>query len=290
MKKTSVFLAVLCVIAISSTSCVEKSKKYQALVAERDSLQMVNQMVTSEFDSTISTINEIENALQSVRESEGVIVVENLEGDDAQNRAVSEIMAMQQTLQQNRQKIADLEKKLASKGSANSALNATIKRLKEEMDEKDAYINNLKDELQKQNIKIEEFNVLVTNLNENIDNLANIKASQEATIKEQDAAMNSVWYYVAPMANLKENGLVSKGGLFKGKEVLQQGFSKEIFNQADKRELKSIALNSKKANILTNHPENSYELIKGEDGMLTLQINDADSFWNISDYLVISIK
>ena len=59
---------------------------------------------------------------------------------------------------------------------------------------------------------------------------------------------------------------------------------------ADKRELKSITLNTTKATILTNHPESSYQLTKGDDDNLSLEIVDQDAFWNISNYLIISIK
>ena len=65
---------------------------------------------------------------------------------------------------------------------------------------------------------------------------------------------------------------------------------KDLMHAADRRELAIIPLNSKKAIILTNHPESSYQITKGNDDMLSLVIVDKEAFWNLSNYLIISIK
>ena len=91
------------------------------------------------------------------------------------------------------------------------------------------------------------------------------------------------------MEILVERGLANKGGLFT-KTTASNEIDKTMMIAADKRELKSITLNTTKATILTNHPESSYQITKGEDGSLSLTILNADAFWNTSNYLIISIK
>ena len=283
-------------VAIFATSCnVEKSEKYQALLAERDSLQSVATAAAGGYDQALYTINEIENALENVRAAENIIMLENQEGNT--NKAVSEIMAIQQTLEENRNKIANLEKQLAEQGANSKALNQTIGRLKKQIEEKDTYINSLKDELQLSKEQIAELNTQVSDLNQDIDNLnsdienLNIQnAAQQATISSQDAAINTVWYCVATNKVLVEKGIVSKGGLFSASEISSQGLDKTQFIQVDKRNLNTIQLNTKKANIMTKHPEGSYQLVEGEDGALTLEITDIEAFWSISNYLIVSIK
>ena len=88
---------------------------------------------------------------------------------------------------------------------------------------------------------------------------------------------------------LKENGLVTKNGVF-SKESVSMSLNKEIMHTADRRELSIIPLNTKKAIIMTNHPESSYQITKDDDDMLSLVIVDKKAFWNISNYLIISIK
>lgn len=293
MKKTALIL-VLGALVFGMSSCLVSSKKYKALEAERDSLAVVASTATTDYENSLKTLNEIEEALNTIREAENIIMMENQEGNT--NYAVAQIEAIDRTIQQNKAKIAELEQQLAESGSKSKQLNATITRLKNELDEKDTYINNLREELnasQEQvaqlTVQVEDLNKNVENLNENINNLNAQSAEQQATINLQDAALNTVYYIVAPMATLEELGLAEKGGLFSKGHALTE-INKNVMTSADKRELHIIPLNTKKATILTNHPESSYQLTKGDDNMLSLEIVDREAFWNISNYLIISIK
>ena len=294
MKIRLPFIAIILASLFVSSCNVERSEKYQALLAERDSLYTEVVAAQGGFDNALNTINEIEAALESVRAAEGIIMMESEEGNT--NKAVSEINAIQQTLQENRNKIANLEKELASQGAQSKALNQTVSRLKKQLEEKDTYINTLKDELQQSRQQIADLSTQVSDLNENIENLnenidvLNVQnAAQQATIESQDAALNAVWYCVATQQVLKDNGII-KGGIFQAKEISKQGFGLDQFTQVDKRELSTLPLNTKKATIISTHPEGSYEIVENEDGSKVLNINDKEAFWSISKYLVISIK
>lgn len=292
--RLSVF--VLCVTALFLGSCnVEHSKKYQALLAERDSLYTEVVAAKGGFDQALNTINEIEEALESVRAAEGIIMVENQEGNTS--KAVTQINAIQQTLQENRNKINDLEKRLAEQGSKSKALTQTVNRLKSQLEEKDNFIASLKAELQSSKDQIVELSNQVADLNDDIltlnDNIENLNvqnAAQQATIESQDAALNTVWVCIATTQVLKEKGVITKGGLFQPSALSTQGFDKSQFMQSDKRHLNTIPLNTKKANVMSNHPQSSYELVENEDGALVLNILDKDTFWSVSNYLVVSIK
>jgi len=279
-----------------ATSCdVERSEKYQALLAERDSLYTEAVAAKGGFDNALNTINEIENALESVRAQENIIMMDNQEGNT--NKAVSEINAIQQTLQENRNKIENLERQLAEQGATSKALKQTVSRLKKQLEEKDVYINNLKDELQQSKQQIAELNEQVNSLSENIDELnSNIdvmtvqNAAQQATIENQDAMLNTVWICIATQDVLVEKGIVSKGGLFQPKEISNQGFDKSQFMQGNKRDLDIVPLHSKKVKIMTNHPESSYQIEEEAEGMKVIRILDKEAFWSMSNYLVVSIK
>ena len=295
MKTNWSFLAVSLLLGAAVSCNVERSEKYQALLAERDSLYTEAVAAKGGFDQALNTINEIENALESVRAQENIIMMENQEGNT--NKAVSEINAIQQTLQENRNKINDLEKQLAAQGASSKALQQTVSRLKKQLEEKDTYIASLKDELQQSRQQIAELNEQVTDLSQNIDELnsnldvMNVQnAAQQATIQNQDAMLNTVWIAIGPQQTLVEKGIVSKGGLFQASAINKEGFDKSQFVQSDKRELVNIPLNTKRPKIMTTHPESSYQLTETEEGNVVLQILDKDAFWSMSSYLVVSIK
>ena len=295
MKSKFLFL-IVSVLLFAVASCdVERSEKYQALLAERDSLYTEAVAAKGGFDDALNTINEIENALESVRAQENIIMMESQEGNTT--KAVSEINAIQQTLQENRNKINELEKLLAEQGATSKALKQTVSRLKKQLEEKDVYINNLKDELQQSREQIADLNEQVSSLNENINELnSNLdvmsvqNAAQQATIENQDAMLNTVWLCIGTQQVLVEKGVLSKGGLFQAKEISKQGFDKSQFMQGNKRDLDIIPLNTKKAKIMTSHPEGSYEITETEDGNKVLEIRDKEAFWSMSNYLVVSIK
>ena len=295
MKTNWSFLAVSLLLGAAVSCNVERSEKYQALLAERDSLYTEAVAAKGGFDQALNTINEIENALESVRAQENIIMMENQEGNT--NKAVSEINAIQQTLQENRNKINDLEKQLAAQGASSKALQQTVSRLKKQLEEKDTYIASLKDELQQSRQQIAELNEQVTDLSQNIDELnsnldvMNVQnAAQQATIQNQDAMLNTVWIAIGPQQTLVEKGIVSKGGLFQASAINKEGFDKSQFVQSDKRELVNIPLNTKRPKIMTTHPESSYQLTESDEGNIVLQILDKDAFWSMSNYLVVSIK
>jgi hypothetical protein len=155
----------------------------------------------------------------------------------------------------------------------------------------------MKDELQQSRKQIATLNEQVSDLSENINELnSNLdvmavqNAAQQATIESQDVMLNTVWVCIATQQALVEKGIVSKGGLFQSSEISKQGFDKSQFLQGNKRDLEIIPLNTKKAKIMTNHPEGSYHINEVDGGSLTLQILDKDAFWSMSNYLVVSIK
>lgn len=274
-------------LATVFTSCVVSSSKYEALQAERDSLANVAATVTTDFESSLRTINEIEMALQTVREAEGIMMMENQEGNS--NYAEAQIEAIDRTIQQNKAKIAELEQQLATAGSKSKELNATINRLKNELNEKDTYINNLREELNISKVQIAELSDSVASLTSDIDNLNVQTAKQMATISKQDADLNTVYYIAATSDKLAASHMITQGGLFSS-DQLTGDIDMSMMTVADKRTLKVIPLNTRKAKILTNHPESSYQLTKDDDKNLSLVIVDPKAFWSISNYLIISIK
>ena len=85
--KTFRLILALAAVALTAVSCVEKSGKYQTLLAQRDSLLTVEQ----KYDQTLEILNEIETGFQSIREVEDRVMtqisdIENKPLDKKQQR------------------------------------------------------------------------------------------------------------------------------------------------------------------------------------------------------------
>jgi chromosome segregation ATPase len=196
---------------------------------------------------------------------------------------------IKESMQQNKAKIAELKKLASKKGKANSKLLETIKQLQTEMDEQGTQIQSLQAELEQKNIKITELNTTVDTQTKNIADQQNVMDQQKSTIKGQDTDMNTVWYCVATNKKLQAAKIITAGGLFKSSKVMNNEFDKNAFTQIDLRNISSIPTNSKRAKILSLHPQNSYRLVIGADKKITIEISNPSRFWSVSKYLVVQI-
>ena len=291
--KTIKFYAVIAVLAFALTSCVENSGKYKAAVAQRDSLTMLTKTLDSNYNESLVLLNDIEAGFATINQNEKDMKV-NLKGVESNSTSKREIIAAQMTaikegIEKNKAKIAELRNLAAKRGKANIKLTETVKRLQAEMDEKIVQIQFFQKELEKKNIIITELNTTVNNQSKDIAIQQNVMDQQKSKIKGQDMDMNTVWYCVATSKQLREAKIVSSGGLFQSKKLLDNDFDKKAFIQVDLRSISSIVTNSRNVKILSSHPQSSYTLVTGVDKKITIKITDSSAFWSVSKYLVVQI-
>lgn len=135
------------------------------------------------------------------------------------------------------------------------------------------------------NIRIAELDEAVMDLNKNVDELSAENEAKTKTVEAQDKALNTAWYVFGTKSELKDQKILKKGDVLKDND-----FNKDYFTQIDIRKEKEIKLYSKRAELLTTHPQSSYELVKDDKGQLTLKINNPNEFWSVSRYLVILVR
>jgi hypothetical protein len=101
---------------------------------------------------------------------------------------------------------------------------------------------------------------------------------------------------VGSYSELKEAGIVAKSGGFIGigrKQGTVADMNTERFTEIDRTKVTTITVNRKKATVISQHPENSYELVADEENSSVtayLRILNPTQFWKYTDYLVISTK
>ena len=150
-------------------------------------------------------------------------------------------------------------------------------------------IVTLQEDLAKKNVRIQELDEMVASLNEDVEDLSTTTAAQSEKLQEQDKKLHTAYYCFGTAKELKDQKILSGGGLFAKSKVLQSGFNKDYFISIDIREVKEIPLFAGKAKLKSNHPEGSYEFVKDEDGNMTLKITDEKAFWSLGKYLVIEV-
>ncbi len=282
MKKL-LFLLPLCLMALMACDGGQGQKAQQ----ERDSLIRVLADRDAEINEFMGTINEVQEGFQQINEAEGRITVANGNLENASSRDVirENITFIQETMQQNREKIARLEEKLKTATINADKLNKTIANLTAQLEQQNKRVQELEAELAEKNIVIAEQGARISSLGQNVSSLEEQKAKNEQTIDEQDKALNTAYFVFGTRKELKEQKIIEKG------DVLTRGnFKKDYFMPIDIRIDKEIRLYSKKAELLTSHPAGTYELVKDQKKELTLKITKPQEFWSLSKYLVIEVK
>jgi len=291
--KSIKFFALIAALAFMTTSCVENSGKYKSAVAQRDSLVLEKQALDSSYNQTLVLLNDIETGFAEISQNESQMKVnlKGVEGSKTNKRAqiAAQMTAIKDGIEKNKAKIAELQKLANKKGKANNQLTATIKRLQTQMDEKTVQIQTLQTELDQKNIKITELNTTVDVQGKNIVEQQSVMEQQKSTISDQDANLNTVWYCIASSKKLKQAKVITDGGLFQSKKVMNKEFDKNIFTQVDLRNISSIPTNNKNIKIISTHPQNSYKLVTGANKNITIEITNPTNFWSVSKYLVVQL-
>lgn len=269
--------------------CVESSSKYKALQAQLDTLNSAYTAQNAEMEELFSGLNDISAGMQSLREAENLLALESAEkgaGNRTKQQVAqlkSDIVAINGAIEAYKEQIAKLDKKNKNQSAEFKKL---IAGLNEELENRSQKIAEITALLGERNMQLAEKTKEAEVLAQNVDNLNKETAAQKATISEQDQAIHKVNYMIGTKKELKEANVITRQGLFNPPIVSSQA-QKANFKSIDMREVKSIPLNTKKAKILSVHPQEAYTLEEGEDGMLTLKINDENAFWKTTNYLVV---
>lgn len=284
MKK--VVLSALCVAALLA-SCTNTGSNRSGLQAENDSLKLELTNRNAELDEIMASFNEIQEGFREINEAENRVDLQGgtLESKSSAEKIKEDIRFISQKLKDNREQIAKLEKQLQNSSYQSAQLKKAIKNLTAELNAKQQQIETLQSELAAKNIRIAELDEAVVDLNRNVDELSAENEVKTKTVEAQDKALNMAWYVFGTKSELKDQKILKRGEVLKDNE-----FNKEYFTQIDIRKDKEIKLYSKRADLLTTHPEGSYVLEKDDKGQLTLKVTDPTTFWSVSRYLVIQVR
>ena len=268
-------------------SCVKNSSEYKKLQAQNDSLLLVTTQANSELDQILDLLNEVEDNFRSIKSAENYLSVQsNVPGEltpSTRERIQSDMQFVTETLEKNRQKIADLEAKLKTSSLNSTRLSKTVEALRLDLQEKTASLVAMSDELAKKDKQIAELSDNVTNLSRDVKSLKTKTTAQQETIEKQDTEINTVYYCFGTSGELKAQRILE------GKQ-LGTNFNHDYFIKTTMSELRAVPLYAKKGTLISKHPIGSYEFVKDPKGQVELRILDPKNFWSLTKYLVVEVK
>jgi len=283
MKKLIFFAA--CAMAVASCNNDAVKKAELAATQQRDSLEQIIAQKDNEINDMMTTLSDIEEGFREITEAQNrVTLAKQGEGTNTRQRITENMQFIQSAMKQNKELINKLKQQVREGTVKGDQLKKIIDNLTQQMETKDKQIQALREELDKKDIHIAELDEEVANLNTNVSSLKEENTQKSETISTQDKALHTAWFVFGTKKELKEQKILDDG------EVLRSNFNKEYFTKIDIRIDKEIKLYSKSAEILTSHPTSSYTLQRDANKQYVLRINDPQSFWSTSKYLVIQVK
>lgn len=284
------FLMLVAALPLLFTSCNSEDPEKTAALQRADSLQAIVDSKDNEINALFDVLNEIESNLSEISSRYSQVSTLRQQNPERNRGQITDQLAgIEALLAKNKEKIASLNSKISSLGQENSTLQEFIDQLNKRVEDQEQQINNLMSELAISKNTIQE-------LSENVSELTASNQEKDDYIAYQTEEANKAYYIVGTYSELKELGIVNKSGGFIGigkKQQASENMDVSHFQTIDRTKVTTITVNQRKAQIISKHPEGSYELVMDENDSKTvayLTIKDVNAFWRFTKYLVISTK
>lgn len=262
---------------VNNDSNQESNTEVIELKNKVEQLELENEMKDSVINEAISFFNEIQANLAKINIKEEEIRVRSSNPeitDEDQEWILQEIQNINFLRQQNAQKVRNLQGKISDQTLRIKELESMVDRLVLQIQSRDEEIASLKRTLADLDMEYAE---LFDEYQEQVELALDV-------MKE----MNTVHYAYGTLDELVENGVLVREGGFIGigrKTEIADDMNQDYFNHMDKTKTKQITIIGEDPEIITDHPVTSFEWNGNK-----LVILDADKFWRISNYLVVTVE
>ena len=291
----SAFLLVaFAVVFITRESKFREQRTEAELVHEN--LNGIIEHRDSVINDLVMTFNAIERDMNIVREQENLLAtsVDDPEfTSDVRERIINEIRQMNTLLEENRAKVKTLNKRLKQSGLRITALEDKIVLLEESIAQRDSSINVLKTELVSRDFRLAELNTVIDSLDMEVVHRDEAIQVKNELISQNQAELDKAYLASGNYKELEEKGIVAKEGGFLGlgkSKVVPANIADNQFDQISISQTDRIAVNSKKVELISNHPEESYQVVSNDSIVEYIQITQPEKFWKKTRYAVLETR
>jgi len=290
-------LIVSAVVVVAASSC--NKEKMAQMQTRIDSLHTELDNRDTELTEYFTLVSDIESNISEIKKRENMISLdqEKNQTDDlaSKKQMVEDLKAINSLMEENKTKMEELNKKLQSSYYQTGKFKKMVAELEDRVSTQETEIESL-------NTKVNDLVAQNETLNTQVDSLftenttkAEVIAKNDSAIQEMDEELHAAYYTTGTSSELLEKHIISKEGGFIGigkVEQMNPQVDKSDFTLVDIRKVNTIPVNSKKVELVTNHPQDSYEIVVNDEGKQVdkLVILDPDKFWESSKYLVMVKK
>jgi len=285
-------LLLLLALGVLGYSLYNRDHKNQVALMENQKTSFMEQLTArdSMINDWLTTFDQIEKNLSMIKEKEKLLTVKSSSNTEVSRNRKEQIMedikSINNLIDENKKKIASLSAQLKKSGTTIKGLEEKIATLEATTKQYENDIAELRTTIGTKDLEIGQLNTTMVALNDTLTH-------KNEKITVQTGKLHQAFLASGTFKDLKAKGLLTKEGGFLGlgrRENLIGDFPDSLFTEIDVTQTKSIPVNSKSAKLITEHPTNSYQLIReGDNKIASIEIKDPQEFWKISKYAVVEL-
>lgn len=282
-------IGLIAVLVILAAATATLWVRYQQSFNAYATLKAEEETSRQRYAHTLDAIAEIQDSLNAISVGDAnVRMRQNVDTEgrstkENQQEALDRIAAMRESIQQNKNRIRQLESSLAKNGIKVAGLQKMVAGLKRNVQEKERLVTEL-------TAQVETLQTRVTGLQTEVAQAVDTVREREQTLEERRKELATVYYVIGSKKDLKDAGvIVSKGGVLGlGKTVQPSGrFSETSATAIDTDQETVVRTPSSKVKVLSPQPASSYEL-RLVGGRMELHIIDPVEFRKVKQLVILT--
>lgn len=283
---TRIILLVLITLSITLIQSCSFGPNEEEVKQQRDSLLQAQE--DSLISVYMSEIESIDDKLKAITTKNGIFDQNERPEDVSKDVILKRVEMLDELLESNQSQLDKLLSKIEKNEVRNNELQSMVEEMRSRISQKEAQIEDLMGLLTDKDMQIDEILLRMDSMR-----IDNIELAEE--VIKLDEELHLVYYVVDEKEELIEQKIITKSGGLLGigstKKLDAESLDRSKFTEVDERDLNSVPLYSKRAKVITNHPDGSYKIVMDEnDAPQSLDILDRKAFWSVSDYLVVEVK
>ncbi|MEQ9422942.1 MAG: hypothetical protein RJQ09_00895 [Cyclobacteriaceae bacterium] len=291
-------IGILIILAVSTVGCNNLNRQLETKDATIDSLKEVNNKSQYTLNEFVGLLNEIEENLQEIKERENLIELnsEDLASQDDQ-KILNDLQQINTLMAANHDKLYELKEKLHQSDKKQNELQRLVRNLRARIVESDSAVQMLAQRLETAKFQKTELESTIVDLNHELQTSTYRFKEELRHLDDQliarKMALNTGYLAIGDLKSLLEENIVEKEGGILGigsVKKVNENIDEDHFTKLDIVSTDQIFLNVKKAEMISDHPSDSYELKKEGEFISMLKINKPDKFWEKSKYLVVAVN
>jgi len=273
------------VIFVSGCDNREEELEKQNMTLQTSNQQLSQDVVSRDeyVDKVVDAINEVYTSVEDVKAKETSLLRETatmesekkLTRDEMRASVMDRIGLIRETLRENRQRLTNLESKLASSSKQFAGLKKMVASLKTSIEERDKAIADLGEQMKGLETQVTEKTAQIV--------------QKDAVIDDQYKKITTAFYVMGTRDELEQKGIIKDEGGIIGigsTTILASGFDEKYFKPINKEVFHTIQVDGQIDEIVPPRSPQFYKqaAINRDQSMLT--IAEPNHFWK-DNYLVI---